>query len=518
MSKKITLTAMKNKLVSLIPTKRKLIQLYAALLVNANVKGFVTGQIYKGPVKNLCAPGLGCYSCPGAVAACPMGALQNALASSGARVPYYVFGIIVLWGVLFGRWICGFLCPFGLIQELLHKIKTPKLKKSFATRVFSYFKYVILAIFTIILPLIYAFRDFPLPGFCKYICPAGTLEGAIGLLFNNANAEMFPMLGPLFTWKFVLLVGFVLASIFIYRFFCRFFCPLGAIYGLFNKVSLIGIKLDKPKCTDCGKCQTKCQMDIRHVGDHECISCGECISTCPTGAIRWKGSKFVLPPNEIGDKPAAPEVQNKYAKRRRVLKIVAAVLMVTTLLGSLIYFNFIDNQSTPLPPEGGETESLPPEGTEDPLPPRGYNMGDLCYSAELPIIDKSGLTGDNFVTDQNRGKVTVINFWGTWCGPCKAELPHFDAVASEYADTVTVIAIHTEYGHDTADEYITENYPDTRMLFAMDTGDAYYAALGGLGTYPTTVVVDARGVITARFVGSVTHAELQAAVEEAIGN
>ncbi len=496
MSKKITLSDVKNKLVSLLPTKRKLIQLYAALLVNANVKGFVTGQIYTGPFKNLCAPGLGCYSCPGAVAACPLGALQNALASSGARVPYYVFGIILLWGVLFGRWICGFLCPFGLIQELLHKIKTPKLKKSFATRVFSYFKYVILAIFTIILPLIYAFRDFPLPGFCKYICPAGTLEGAIGLLLNEANAEMFPMLGPLFTWKFVLLVGFVLASIFIYRFFCRFFCPLGAIYGLFNKISLIGIKLDKPKCTDCGKCQTKCQMDIRHVGDHECISCGECISTCPTGAIRWKGSKFVLPPNEIGDKPVAAEMQNKYAKRRRVLKIVAAVLMTVTLLGALVYFNFIY-----------KGKELPPEGNE---------VGSLCYSAELPVIDESGLTEDVFALEHNRGKVTVINFWGTWCGPCKAELPHFDAVAGDYAGKVTVVAIHTEYGHDTADEYITENYPDSQMLFAMDTGDAYYAALGGLGTYPTTVVVDEDGVITARFVGSVTHDELIAAVEEAL--
>ncbi|MBQ2805941.1 MAG: 4Fe-4S binding protein, partial [Clostridia bacterium] len=93
-----------GKLSSLKPSKRKLIQLYAALLTNANIKGFVTGQIYKGPLKNVCSPGLNCYSCPGASGACPLGALQNALASSGARVPYYVFGIIILYGVLFGRW------------------------------------------------------------------------------------------------------------------------------------------------------------------------------------------------------------------------------------------------------------------------------------------------------------------------------------------------------------------------------------------------------------------------------
>ena len=119
------------------PTKRRLIQLYAALLFNANLKGFKTGRIYQGPVKNLCAPGINCYSCPGAVAACPMGALQNALSDSGKTVPYYVVGIILLYGLLFGRWICGFLCPFGLIQDLLHKIKTPKVGKNRVTRVLS---------------------------------------------------------------------------------------------------------------------------------------------------------------------------------------------------------------------------------------------------------------------------------------------------------------------------------------------------------------------------------------------
>ena len=107
------------------PTKRRLIQLYAALLFNANLKGFVNGRIYQGPVKNICTPGLNCYSCPGASGACPMGALQNALSDSGKTAPYYVVGIILLYGLLFGRWICGFLCPFGLIQDLVHKIKTP---------------------------------------------------------------------------------------------------------------------------------------------------------------------------------------------------------------------------------------------------------------------------------------------------------------------------------------------------------------------------------------------------------
>ncbi len=483
-----------GKLASLKPTKRRLIQLYAALLTNANIKGFVTGQIYQGPMKNACAPGLNCYSCPGASGACPLGALQNALASSQKRVPYYVFGIIVLYGILFGRWICGFLCPFGLIQELLHKIKTPKIKKSSVTRVFSYLKYVILALFTIILPLIYAFRDFPLPAFCKYICPAGTLEGAIGLLANSANEKLLSMLGPLFTWKFVVLMVIVIGSIFMYRFFCRFLCPLGALYGLFNKISLVGIKLDKPKCTDCGMCRAKCKMDIRHVGDMECISCGECISSCPTGAIRYKGSKFVLPPNEIDGKPAPEATQKKFAKRRRVLGIVAGVLMTALLVGALVYYNFI--YKAPEIPDGNE-------------------VGNVCVDQTVNLIDKTGVTEQTFTLSQNMGKVTVINFWGTWCGPCKAELPHFDAVAEQYAGKATVIALHTVYTSEEADEYIAANFPDTKMLFGLDAND-YYTALGGTGTYPMTVVVNGDGIITAKFEGDVSHEELVAAVEDAM--
>ena len=116
-----------------LPTRRRLIQLYAALLHNANLKGYISGQIFTGNTKYLCVPGLNCYSCPGAVGACPLGALQNALASSGNRAPSYVLGILLLFGLILGRTICGYLCPFGLVQELLHKIPTPKIRKNRVT-------------------------------------------------------------------------------------------------------------------------------------------------------------------------------------------------------------------------------------------------------------------------------------------------------------------------------------------------------------------------------------------------
>ncbi len=488
------MSKIKNKLKAMIPSKRKLIQLYSALLFNANLKGYITGEIYKGPLKNICTPGLNCYSCPGASGACPLGSLQNALGNSQHRAPYYVFGILLLYGIIFGRFICGFLCPFGLIQELFHKIKTPKLKKNKVTRILSYLKYVILVFFVIILPILYGLRKVPLPGFCKYICPAGTIEGAFGLLSNKVNNGMFAMLGPLFTWKFVLTVSIILGSVFIFRFFCRFFCPLGAIYGLFNKISVFGIKLDTSKCTSCGLCHSKCKMDVKNAGDHECISCGECIDVCPTGAISWKGLKKIkIAPNEISGTPEETELQkqsfaeqtNKITKRNKLLKSIVAVMMAVLLIGSLVYYNFIDKPTPPI-----ET---------------GNKVGEICYGTELEIFTQDGLTGTYFNPAENKGKITIINFWGTWCGGCVKELPYFDRIATEYKDTVTVVAVHTELVFaETAADYVKENYPDSDMIFLKDvlsnpsdelSPDKYYTMLGGMGSYPMTVILDEEGVI-----------------------
>ena len=133
-----------------LPSQRRLIQLYAALLHNAYLKGYITGDIFKGVSKSICMPGLNCYSCPGAIGSCPLGTLQNSLAEGKHN---YILGILGLFGLMLGRTICGFLCPMGLLQELLYKIKTPKLRKSMATKVLSYLKYFLLAVMVIIIPI-----------------------------------------------------------------------------------------------------------------------------------------------------------------------------------------------------------------------------------------------------------------------------------------------------------------------------------------------------------------------------
>ena len=100
---------------------RHSIQAAATLLQNANFKGFFEGRIYQGPAKSVCVPGLNCYSCPGAVGACPVGSLQTYLSGLKFKVPYYVVGILIFVGALIGRAVCGFLCPFGFLQDLLYK-------------------------------------------------------------------------------------------------------------------------------------------------------------------------------------------------------------------------------------------------------------------------------------------------------------------------------------------------------------------------------------------------------------
>ena len=552
------------------PSKRKLIQLYSALLYNAHLRGFIDGEIYQGKAKAVCVPGFNCYSCPGAAGACPLGSIQNALAYSGHRAGWYVLGIIMIFGLSLGRTICGWLCPLGLIQELLHKIPTPKIKKSRVTRALSYLKYVILAVFVVAVPMWYGVRhDLAVPGFCKYICPAGTFEGAIGLLSNPKNTSYFAMLKILFTRKFVIMIIIGTACIFCYRSFCRFICPLGAIYGLFNKLALISVKVDENRCNGCGACVRSCKMDVRHVGDHECINCAKCMGACNQNALSLKCGTHTLIAPACG---CADDREDSAAKRAKNGKIGWGVALAV-LCFALLWFNVLDPdlpksqaadatvqtadagaqagdsaqagddaqvgddaQASEGAQAAGETQAADGTRTEDAQPADaaqtadGTQTGEAAapgntYASSAPIGTAIGnqladftaekLDGTQFRLADTRGKVVILNMWATYCGPCVQELPEFESFQKAHADDVVVFIIHASDPLEDVPEFLAKK--GISLPCAIDSDDDRIYTLCGANPsiLPHTVVLNRSGEITYNQTGSMSGALLDELFEKA---
>jgi len=270
---------------------RKWVQALFFLITNGYWSFPMTRGIYQGPLKVICSPGLNCYSCPAATSYCPLGALQQllggvrlALESGQFYVGFYVVGAMGAIGGFVGRMVCGWACPFGLFQELLHKIPSPKFQ---VWRPLRYVKYGLLLFMVILLPL-FVVDAFGLgqPWFCKYICPAGTLEAGAPLLILRPGLR--ESLGLLFINKLFFLIFFTVWAVLASRPFCRTACPLGAVYALFSKVKLVKLRLEPDSCTHCGACHSVCPMGVKFdesPGDMECISCLSCSKACSFNAI-----------------------------------------------------------------------------------------------------------------------------------------------------------------------------------------------------------------------------------------
>ncbi len=268
---------------------RTAVQLGFTAVTNSNFVGFFNGKIYTGSLKYACLPGLNCYSCPGAVGSCPIGAFQAVINSRSYDFSFYIVGMFLVFGAFLGRLICGWLCPFGLVQDLLHKIPFPKkLRKLPLDKYLKFLKYLIFLVFVLILPMfVLDIVGQGSPWFCSYICPSGTLFGGIPLISTNPILQQ--TLGFLFAWKVTILVVICLLSVIVYRPFCRYLCPLGAVYGLFNPIAMFRFSVDKNKCTNCSACQKTCPMDIpvnKSPNSFECIRCMKCKNACKFSAIQ----------------------------------------------------------------------------------------------------------------------------------------------------------------------------------------------------------------------------------------
>ena len=265
------------------------VQAGATLLSNLHLPNFLKGSLYQGAGKAVCVPGLNCYSCPAASGSCPIGALQAAVGSPQYRFSYYIVGFLLLLGMLLGRAIYGFLCPFGWLQELLHKIPTKKFSSQ-KLKPLRYLKYGILVVMVCMLPVLAA-NDVGIgdPFFCKYLCPQGVLEGAIPL--SLVNPSIRAALGKLFSWKLSILLTIIVLSVLFFRPFCKWLCPLGAFYALLNRMSLFRMQVDRDKCVSCGQCAKACKMDVdvtKTPNHTECIRCGMCARACPTCAVHFR--------------------------------------------------------------------------------------------------------------------------------------------------------------------------------------------------------------------------------------
>lgn len=264
--------------------RRGLVQFIAWLAMNYNFPGFL-GRILTrlgvtpGPglakviaasdnltstvTKNVCVPGLNCYSCPTAGGACPMGSIQHFIAMR--QVPWFAAGSMLAISAVVGRMPCGWLCPFGWLQDLLYKIRTYKIPMPFWTH---YLKYASLAI-TAGLVVFLTGETW----FCK-LCPAGIFGAGIPQILLDTNLSR--LLGWLFTMKLAILGVTLVLSIFSKRPFCRV-CALGAVFSFGNPVSFFRLRVDKKKCNQCDMCFRVCPMEIKPYKSPQSTSCIRCL-------------------------------------------------------------------------------------------------------------------------------------------------------------------------------------------------------------------------------------------------
>ena len=262
---------------------RKIVQIVAALAANC---AFLLGQpfpgrIYQGFLKQGCSPGLNCYACPYAVLACPIGSLQYFAAGVFYRLSLYVSGFLILVGTLTGRLVCGWICPFGLVQDLLHRLPSRKILLPPRLR---HLRWAALLLLVFLLPALTG-----KPSFCRFLCPAGALEAGVPMaVFNPAVRET---IGLLYGIKIAFLLLFAGGAVFVFRLFCQTACPLGLIYGLFNRVAVWGLEYDPDRCARCGACARACPISLNpSAGDYRsnaCIRCLQCLRACPRACFRF---------------------------------------------------------------------------------------------------------------------------------------------------------------------------------------------------------------------------------------
>jgi ferredoxin-type protein NapH len=217
----------------------------------------------------ICGPVFHCYSCPLATFACPIGVLANF--SALHMIPFAALGMLLVTGAVFGSFVCGWACPFGFLQDLIAKVPTPKFTLPAWTGIF---RYVVLGVFVLAIP--YLWGEGSSLFFCR-LCPAGAIEGSVPNMVQAAAAGQ-PWVWPTAT-KITITLVVLVAMFFTWRPWCMLFCPLGAIYAMLNRVSLLYLRFHPDRCIECADCRSLCrdkQEAEGRIDGLRCVRCMEC--------------------------------------------------------------------------------------------------------------------------------------------------------------------------------------------------------------------------------------------------
>ena len=214
--------------------------------------------------------------------------IYTALATGSFSWRYNVSDVALLLAVipvtmLWGRFFCGYLCSFGAIGELVYFLaskirkKNPVIPKKF-DKVLKYVKYAILVLLIIFVWTLGLSID-----------PSSNPLNIFGIVIRPVDLASFKALLSL---GGILLLLIIIGSVFIERMFCRYLCPMGAVFSIISKIRLYKIKRKENSCAGCGVCERKCPMGVElskisnsAISSGECIDCMRCLKTCPSKAL-----------------------------------------------------------------------------------------------------------------------------------------------------------------------------------------------------------------------------------------
>jgi len=212
-------------------------------------------------------PFVSCQSCP--ATDCPGRYLQ----------PWFI-GLIALSAIFSGRVFCGWVCPMGLVQDALGRLPKPTVTTAprFA-RLDKYLKYLKYVALVVIVILIFQHN-------LQSARPYEYVTRSPSIFNLNAIQVAWAMGGGAYRWRLAVLVIGLVGGVLVFRCFCRYMCPLGALLAIFNKLSILTIRRNESQCSECGKYPRECPQ-YTVPGTTDCVMCGECVQGCPHQALSF---------------------------------------------------------------------------------------------------------------------------------------------------------------------------------------------------------------------------------------